>query len=343
MDNSGECRQDEFAATGLSGSLYATVEKALDERTIGHNPERLCLLKGGIVYSSAVTTVSPTYANETLLGGSAGWLQSTLAKPEIAAKYMGVLNGIDINVWNPATDPYLPACFSSHVPGGKALCKKFLQRGLGMEEDPDKPLVAVISRLVPQKGIHLIERSVHRTVELGGQFVLLGTGHASAGLQHMATHDYAEQPNVKMLFMYSEPLSHLIYAAADMFLVPSMFEPCGLTQMIALRYGAVPIVRCTGGLADTVKDVEASAHGDASSGEDYSSMQPQHADGNGFVFHGVDVASVDSALDRAIAMYQSNPEAWTALVNKNMRDSSKWSWDAPAASYEQLYTGALRG
>ena len=116
MDNTGECRQDEFAATGVSGSLFASVDKALDERTIGHNPERLCLLKGGIVYSSAVTTVSPTYAQETLTGGTAGFLQSTLAKPEVTNKYMGILNGIDTDVWNPATDPYLPACFSSSCP-----------------------------------------------------------------------------------------------------------------------------------------------------------------------------------------------------------------------------------
>ena len=183
MDNKGECRQEEFEAAGVPGELFASVDKALDERTIGHNPERLCLLKGGIIYSSAVTTVSPTYAKETLSGGGAGFLQSTLARPEVAGKYVGILNGIDGLTWNPATDPFLPACFSSHVPEGKALCKAYLQRGLGMAEDPDKPLVAVISRLVPQKGIHLIEHAAVHTVENGGQFVLLGTGHAAGGLQ----------------------------------------------------------------------------------------------------------------------------------------------------------------
>lgn len=335
MDNSGECRQDEFAATGVSGTLFASVDKALDERTIGHNPERLCLLKGGVIYSSAVTTVSPTYAQETLIGGSAGFLQSTLAKPEVAAKYMGILNGIDTNIWNPATDPYLPACFSSHVPEGKALCKAYLQRGLGLEESPDKPLVAVISRLVPQKGIHLIEHAAIKTVDLGGQFVLLGTGHASGGLQSLANDRFREDKNMSMMFMYSEPLSHLMYAAADIFLVPSMFEPCGLTQMIALRYGGVPLVRKTGGLADTVRDVEQipTAQGEFDSPIGVSSK------GNGFVFDGVDAHSVEQTLVRAFDLYRQSPDEWKDLSIRNMRDSFMFSWDSSLSSYEQLYVG----
>jgi starch synthase len=231
FDSSGECRQDEFSATGVSGELYSTIDKALDERTIGHNPERLCLLKGGIVYSNAVTTVSPNYANETLNGGAAGWLKSTLATPGVAVKYSGVLNGIDTDFWDPTHDPFLPACYSPQQQEGKALCKRFLQMGLGMTVDPDKPLVAVISRLVPQKGIHLIEHAVHRTIELGGQFVVLGTGHADSGLRNLAGGQYRDNPDVQMRFMYSEALAHQIYAAADMLLVPSMFEPCGLTQV----------------------------------------------------------------------------------------------------------------
>lgn len=332
MDSSGECRQDEFAATGVSGDVFASVDKALDERTIGHNPERLCLLKGGVVYSSAVTTVSPTYATETLTGGAAGWLRSTLARPEVSSKYWGVLNGIDTESWDPATDPALPACFSADHPQGKALCKRFLQRGLGLAEDPAKPLVAVVTRLVPQKGIHLIEHSVGRSVELGGQFVLLGTGHADGGLRRMAGEQYRDSADVKMVFAYSETLARMIYAAADIFLVPSMFEPCGLTQMIALRYGAVPVVRSTGGLADTVKDVDTAAYEEAPAG----APRP-----NGFVFEGIDAGSLESALDRAVAMCRDRPEEWAALCAANMRDSERWSWKAPAESYLQLYNGVL--
>ncbi len=331
MDNTGECRQDEFEATGVPGELFASVDKALDERTIGHNPERLCLLKGGIIYSSAVTTVSPTYAKETLTGGGAGFLQSTLARPEVASKYVGILNGIDSLTWNPATDPFLPACFSSRVPEGKALCKAYLQRGLGLEEDPDKPLVAVISRLVPQKGIHLMEHAAVHTVENGGQFVLLGTGHAAGGLQGLSNDRYRNNKNISMMFMYSDALSHLIYAAADLFLVPSMFEPCGLTQMIALRYGGVPLVRSTGGLADTVFDVDEETQDDGSLGGGNR--------GNGFVFHGIDGFSIETTLDRAFSMYKNAPEAWKALSQRNMRLSTGTSWQRSMSSYEQLYMG----
>lgn len=333
MDNSGECRQDEFAATGFSGEAFATVDKALDERTIGHNPERLCLLKGGIVYSSAVTTVSPTYAQEVLTGGAAGWLRSTLARPEVGAKFWGVLNGIDTEeAWNPEIDALIPACYSSRVPEGKELCKRFLRRGFGLVLDDEltgrsRPLVAVISRLVPQKGIHLIERAVVRTVEQGGQFVLLGAGHADGGLRRLAS-EYASTGHVAMHFGYSETLAHLIYAAADIFLVPSMFEPCGLTQMIALRYGAVPVVRRTGGLADTVFDVD--------DGQSQGKLPP-----NGFTFDGTDAAALDGALDRALKMYCDNSGAWKELVVRNLEDGTRWSWKGPAASYLQLYAGVV--
>ncbi|GFR45978.1 hypothetical protein Agub_g7450, partial [Astrephomene gubernaculifera] len=121
-----ECRQDEFHYTGLPGSLFAAEDKALDERTVGHNPERLNLMKGGIVYSNAVTTVSPTYAREVLEGGAAGWLRSTLARPELRSKFQGILNGIDTAEWDPAADPHLPACYDADRPAGKAACKRYL-------------------------------------------------------------------------------------------------------------------------------------------------------------------------------------------------------------------------
>lgn len=324
MDSSGECRQDEFAATGVNGELFSTIDKALDERTIGHNPERLCLLKGGVVYSNAVTTVSPNYANETLNGGAAGWLKSTLAAPAVAAKYSGVLNGIDTSFWDPTNDPFLAACYDAGRQQGKALCKRYLQEGLGMTVDPNKPLVAVISRLVPQKGIHLIEHAVHRTIEMGGQFVMLGTGHADGGLRGMAGGQYRDNRDVQMRFTYSEALAHQIYAAADMLLVPSLFEPCGLTQMIALRYGTVPVVRSTGGLADTVKDVDNSWGG--------GDLQP-----NGFVFDGQTGDSLNSALDRAMRYYRERPEWWAELRGNIIADAARWSWDTAASSYVSIY------
>ncbi|CAK0748133.1 hypothetical protein CVIRNUC_001816 [Coccomyxa viridis] len=318
MDNSGECRQDEFAFAGLPGDAFATVDRALDERTIGHNPERLCLMKGGIVYSNVVTTVSPTYAKEALEGGAAGWLRATLAKPEVSSKFKGVLNGIDTALWDPAKDPLIAAPFSADQLDGKALCKRYLQQGLGLDITPDKPIVACITRLVPQKGIHLIRHSIYRTVELGGQFVLLGSGHADGDFRALAEGEFRDSKDVKIMVMYSEALAHQIYAAADIVLVPSLFEPCGLTQLVGMRYGAIPVVRSTGGLADTVTDVDA---------------DPRN--GNGYCFGGMDAGALNSALDRALTTFREDKSRWQQLSQQNM--SLDWSWQRSATSYIELY------
>lgn len=325
FENSGECRDEEFSATGVSGAAFLHVDKALDERTIGHNPERLSLMKGGVVYSNRVTTVSPTYAQETINQGAAGFLGPTLAKHE--QKYKGVLNGIDCDLWNPATDARLPCNYSADSLSGKRLCKRYLQLGLGLKADPDAPLVACVTRLVPQKGIHLIRHAVHRTEQQGGQFVLLGSA-PDAGINgeflNMANH-FAEHPMVRLCVMYSEDLAHLIYAAADVLLVPSMFEPCGLTQMIAMRYGALPCVRRTGGLGDTVHDVD-------------DDRLPEE-DRCGFVFDGVDEGSLNGALDRAIAYCAERREWWDGMTARVMRIDN--SWRRSASTYVDMYREVL--
>ena len=225
------------------------------------------------------------------------------------------------------------------------MCRSYLRRGLRLDDATDKPLVAVISRLVPQKGIHLMEHAVHKVVERGGQFVLLGTGHADGGLRRLAYDVFGtEHPDVRMIFGYSETLAHQIYGAADMILVPSMFEPCGLTQLIALRYGAVPVVRSTGGLADTVIDVEMQEFdGGDSEDETYGGHQgPSGApEPNGFVFDGVDAGSLDHALNRALDMYFQQRDRWDTLALKNMRNGERWSWKTPSESYLSLYAGIL--
>ncbi|KXZ52394.1 hypothetical protein GPECTOR_9g438 [Gonium pectorale] len=280
-------------------------------------------MRGGIVYSNAVTTVSPTYAQEVLDGGAAGWLRSTFARPELRSKFHGILNGIDYSEWDPASDPLLPANFDAERPAGKAACKEFLQRGLGLEVNPRKPLVAVVSRLVPQKGIHLIRAALFRTLEAGGQFVLLGSGHSDPPFRQLAEGQFRDHPDVRLKIMYSERLAHQIYGAADVVVVPSMFEPCGLTQMIALRYGAVPLVRRTGGLADTVFDVDGPAAPPGSLGR------------NGFTFDGSDDGSLRGALDRALALYREQPGRWEALSRGNMRLDV--SWAKSAQSYVDVY------
>ena len=177
--------------------MYADINKALDERTIGHNPERLNLLKGGMVYSNQITTVSPTYAEEARSGGAAGFLRTVLGEPHIGAKFSGVLNGIDTSFWCPSTDPLIPAPFNAQWAKGKALCKKFLQKGLGMKVDAKAPLAVCITRLVPQKGIHLIRHSVHHMAGNGAQFVLLGSGHADGDFRGMADNDFKDSKAVR--------------------------------------------------------------------------------------------------------------------------------------------------
>ncbi|KAF8055587.1 SS4 [Scenedesmus sp. PABB004] len=327
LDNTGECRQDEFSFTGVDGELFATIDRALDERTIGHNPERLNLMKGGLVYSNAVTTVSPTYANEVLNGGQAGWLRSTLTRPEVKAKVRGILNGIDVEEWDPARDGLLAANFTAQFPDGKAVCKKFLQRGLGLDESADKPLVAVITRLVPQKGIHLIKAALFKCLDRGAQFVLLGSGHCDGEFKKMAEAEFKDHRDVRLMVMYSEALAHQIYAAADIILVPSMFEPCGLTQMIGMRYGAVPVVRKTGGLADTVRDVDSHANGE----------------GNGYTFDGSDEAALFGALDRALSHFRDRRDAWGTLAQTNMNTELSWSRSAADYRSEQGPAGPAGG
>lgn len=320
MEHYGECRQEQLSKCGLDGSVYATEEKAIDDRTIGHNPERLSLLKGGIVYSNAVVTVSPTYLKETLCSG---WLSGTLMRNQ--GKYVGILNGIDTAMWNPATDVFLAAKFDAHRIGGKRICKQYVQRGLGLALEGIEhsvPLVVCIARLVAQKGLHLITHAIKRVEELGGQMIVLGKAPDSRvarefeGLANL----HNEGSSIRILLMYSEELSHMLYAAADMVLVPSMYEPCGLSQMIGMRYGAVPIVRKTGGLADTVFDLD-----DAS--------QPEIS--NGFVFEGIDQNSLNWALDRAFSYYREKPIEWNAVVRKVMKLDN--SWNNTAGKYIEVY------
>ena len=291
------------------------------------------MLKGGIVYASAVTTVSPTYKDETLLKGAAGWLSGTLQRPNVAKKYHGILNGIDAPAWDPAADQALPAPYTPDLLDGKALCKRYVQEGLGLAIDPAAPLLICVTRLVPQKGIHLIAAAMRRTAERGGQFVLLGTGHADGVFRDMMANDFRDSDRVRILLTYSDRLSRQLFAGSDLTVVPSMFEPCGLTQMNAMRYGSVPLVRKTGGLADTVFDVEADPAG-----------------GNGFVFEGVDEASCVACVDRALAAYRRAGEGrevapglptWADLQRRNM--AVDVSWGPSARLYSGLYEKLLFG
>ncbi|KAG2438870.1 hypothetical protein HYH02_010668 [Chlamydomonas schloesseri] len=271
------------------------------------------------------TTVSPTYAREIA------------GHPSVAAhlnKLYGVLNGIDQDIWDPSEDPCLPLHYSAdNVAAGKEAARKALRQKLGLVA-ADVPIVGCVTRLVAQKGIHLIKHAAWRTLERGGQFVLLGSapdgrvqGEFNALRDQLAR---AYPDRAALIFTYDEPLSHLIYAGSDMFLVPSMFEPCGLTQMIAMRYGTIPVVRKTGGLVDTVYDVD----------HDEDRARLKGMDTNGFSFEGTDFAGMDYALNRALSVWYSDRALWQSLRRRAM--TQDWSWNSPALDYVELYYKALK-
>ncbi|NCA68760.1 MAG: glycogen synthase GlgA [Sphingobacteriia bacterium] len=285
-----------------------------------HNANALNLLKGGIVYSNFVTTVSPRYAFETKDQGQGFGLEPTLHSHHV--KYGGVINGVDYDVWNPEVDRLIPVHYGMDTIDGKYDNKRALRHRL-MLADNEKPIIAFIGRLDPQKGLELVRHAIFYTLERGGQFVLLGSSPDHAiqndfwGLKRMLN----DSPDCHLEIGFDEDLSHLIYAGADMVLVPSRFEPCGLTQLIAMRYGTIPVVRAIGGLADTVFD------------KDHSN-RPLH-ERNGYVFENYDQPGLESALGRAIACYAHHPEHFRELMKNAMR--SDYSWNRPGEDYLNIY------
>ncbi|CAI5485485.1 unnamed protein product [Closterium sp. Naga37s-1] len=271
------------------------------------------------------TTVSPTYAWE--IGGHG-------AVAAHRGKFHGILNGIDPDIWDPMTDRFLPMRYSSEeVVEGKRAARDELRRRLNLRFD-DRPVVGIVTRLTAQKGIHLIKHAIWRTLDRGGQVVLLGSApdpRVQSEFEHLAGQLNNSHNNMQRLCLnYDEPLSHLIYAGCDMILVPSIFEPCGLTQLIAMRYGAVPVVRKTGGLNDTVFDVD----------NDHDRARAQGKDVNGFSFEGADAAGLDYALDRAISGWYDGREWWNGLAKRVMEQD--WTWNRPALDYLELYYGARK-
>jgi starch synthase len=285
-----------------------------------HNPHALNLMKGGIVYSNFVTTVSPRHAWEAKDGGQAHGLERTLQIHHY--KYGGVLNGLDYNQFNPATDPHIPAHYSFQTIDKKYENKRALRRRLWLAEN-EKPIVAFIGRLDAQKGLELVRHALFYSLNNRAQFVLLGNSPEHGTNEHFRgiKQHLNENPDCHLEISYNEELAHLIYAGADMIIVPSRYEPCGLAQLIAFRYGTVPVVRSVGGLADTVFD------------KDYSS-RPLH-ERNGYVFDNADNAGIESALWRAIGCYYHFPDHFRQLMINGMR--SDYSWKQPAEHYLKIY------
>lgn len=277
-------------------------------------------LKAGIVYADRVTTVSPTYAQEMMtefFGEKLNWLLS-----DMSAKVSGILNGIDIKTYNPASDPNIPENFDdSNWAVGKAVCKEALQLELGLKVDPNIPLAVMISRLVDQKGVDLLLRVLDEMLEDGIQIAILGTGDPE--YEHRFWHMGAFRGGcLTVRLAFDQKLSHRLYAGADMFLMPSIFEPCGLSQMISMRYGTIPIVRATGGLKDTVIP-----------------FNVETEEGNGFSFPNINAHDFLFQTKFAASIYRDQPQKWSQLVRNAILGD--YSWDKSAAEYQKLYDSLI--
>ena len=275
------------------------------------------LLKGAILCADAINAVSPTYANELKMAYFAHRLDGIMRQCEY--KLSGVLNGIDMKLYDPSADQRITAQYSMDNMAGKAENKAVLQRMMGLREAPETPIVAIVSRLVSHKGLDLICEVLHDMMELPMQLVILGKGDQKyEEFFHWAAQQYNGRMAVRL--DYNEALSMAIYAGADLFLMPSKSEPCGLSQMIAMRYGTVPIVRETGGLKDTVHAYEA-----------------WRDSGNGFSFANYSSNDMLHVIREAVALYKDSPDAFARLRQRAM--SGDFSWAKSAKEYLRIYAG----
>jgi len=276
--------------------------------------DMLNILKGGLVYADAITTVSPTYAEEIQTSEFGCGLGGLLS--ERKAALFGILNGIDNGEWDPSKDKEIKYHFSASKPEGKYKDKSLLQKEAGLEQRRDAPLIGIISRLADQKGLDLIARIINPLLDHDVQFILLGTGEEK---YHRLFEEIGKRVPHKasINLKFDELLAKKIYSGADIFLMPSRYEPCGLGQMISLRYGTIPVVRRTGGLADTITDFD-----------------PKTARGNGFVFERYDAWELFDAVKRAIAVYKRKA-LWAKLVSNAMR--CDFSWERSAEKYIEVY------
>ncbi len=272
---------------------------------------RFNALKAGAGFASRVTTVSPTYAQELTRPEFGYGLHGAFRSLE--GRLVGILNGLDVDHWNPATDPHLPAPYDARHPNDKAASHAALREEFGLETG--LPVLATVSRLVEQKGIDLLVAAGPRLVDAGWAIVILGTGEPQVEAAALAlAADYPGKVGVRI--GYDEALSHIVYAGADAFAMPSRFEPCGLSQMIAMRYGTLPVVRATGGLLDTVE-------------HDRTGFVFEHATADGMAWAATHALAVGPGTDR-----------WRSMQQDAMRQDH--SWAASARRYQALYQTTIR-
>ncbi|MDR0550831.1 MAG: glycogen synthase [Spirochaetaceae bacterium] len=311
----GIYHKDNFHYTGLGWNLY--FEQGFEDWGM------MNMLKAGIYAADKLNTVSHTYRNETMTQGQGFRLDGPLNYRN--ADYRGIRNGIDDDLWNPATDKLIPKNYTAKDLSGKAEAKKALQEAFGIHPDPDVPLIGMITRLAGQKGIGELFGPGYGSAysichDMNLQFVLIGTGEAwcENEVRHLSSH----LSNFKAKIDYSEKLSHLIEAGSDFFLMPSRYEPCGLNQMYSLLYGTIPIVRRTGGLADTV--------------ENYNQ---ETGTGTGFMFDDLTPSSIYNTVGWAVWAYYNQKEHIKAMRERGM--GMDFSWTTSARQYIDMYESAL--
>jgi starch synthase len=277
-------------------------------------------MKAGLVYANRLTTVSPTYAQEIQTPAFGCGLDGLLRSR--ADALTGILNGVDPQVWDPRHDPILPRAYGiEDAPAGKRAAKAALQRRLGLEEREDALLCGVVSRLTPQKGLDLLLACLPEVVAGNNQLAILGSGDSDLE-QGFVSAALALQGRATVEIGYDDPLSHLIIGGSDVIVVPSRFEPCGLTQLYALRYGTLPLVRRVGGLADTVVDA--------------TSISLAASSATGFAFDDDSPEALMSAIARAATLFRE-PEMWLRMMRRAM--TRDFSWEAAARRYVALYNG----
>jgi starch synthase len=281
---------------------------------------KLNLLKTGIVFADSINTVSPRYAQEIQHPAMGCGLENVLHhRREILS---GIINGVDYDTWNPSVDCFLPAHYGPHDwQHGKGICKRTLQAEFGLPTDPTAPLLGIVGRLVDQKGFDLVAKIIEHWVRSSdAQWCILGTGEPDYHqlLERLAA-EFPHKVGVRLEF--NDRLAHLVEAGADMFVMPSRYEPCGLNQLYSLKYGTIPIVHATGGLADSIADCN---------GENLATHRA-----NGFSFESDDAAALEHALTRACDTFRNDRSTWNQLVTTAMQQD--WSWKVSAKKYVELY------
>ena len=311
LNYQGVASPDAFRHLGLHSRYWAG--DALEHFGV------LNLMKGGIIFADQVTTVSPNYSRETQTSAFGAGLDGVLRI--LSFKYHGILNGIDVDEWNPATDPTLAAHYEAEKMHGKIISKRMLAHEAGIKYRAKAPLLGVVSRLVDQKGFHLLIPILSKLIQAGAQAVILGSGEPwlEEAFSRIAL-EHREEARVWIGF--DNELAHRIYAGSDLLLMPSIYEPCGLNQMYALHYGTVPVVRLTGGLVDTVNPFDGTNRSAA----------------NGFGFLSTDPMDLYAATWLGMLNYK-DLRLWKQLQANGMH--TDFSWERSAREYEQVYARAL--